>query len=263
MRSIVLRATALAVSTALLSILVATGCAKKRTQIKPAAQYYNEGICFMSKRKGGDFFNPPDYEKARESFQEIIYEHPTSRFAPLAELRIADTFYEAGDYLTAAEYYEQWRKRRVGRPETPYSIYRTGMSYYHLMLSLDRDQTYTRKARINFRFLLSGYPKNEYARAIGKKMKVLNVRLARHEMYVGKFYFRHRHWWASIDRFYTVLSEYMKNGFDEEALFYAWRAYRKLGRFEESAKVYHQMVKRFPKGEWTKRAKPYQLIETA
>ena len=74
------------------------GCPKKEKPSRPPAELYNEAISFMTKGKGGDILNPPDYEKARETFQEILYEHPTSRYAPVAELRIADTYYEAGDW---------------------------------------------------------------------------------------------------------------------------------------------------------------------
>jgi len=244
-----------------LSVVIVAGCPKKKDIKKSPEQLYNEGICFMGRRKGGNFLNPPDYEKAREAFMEIVYEHPTSRYAPPAELRIADSYYEAGDYLSSAELFEQWRRQHIGRLEVPYSIYRAAMSYYHLVLSKDRDQSYTRQALSKFRYLISSYPESEYARAVGEKTNVLEVRLARHEMYVGKFYFRHRHWWAAVDRYQTVLDQYSKKGFDEEAMFYMWRAYRKLGRFEESTAVYHRMVKRFPNGEWIRRAKELESTQ--
>jgi outer membrane protein assembly factor BamD len=234
---------------------LAAGCHKKIPPVKPPEQLYNEGLLYMSKGKGGNFVNPPDYEKARELFESVIYEYPTSRYAPLAELRIADTYYEAGEYTTAADEYAQWRKHHVGRPEIPYVIYRVGMAYYHLILSQDRDQTCTHKALDNFQYLVANYPENEYTKAIGEKMSILEVRLARHEMYVGRFYFRHERWWSAVDRFQVVMENYPRKGFDEEALYYTWRSYRKLDRFDESAETFHKMVENYPNGQWTRRAR--------
>jgi len=248
------RVSAMCLALGMLAAIMA-GCPKKTPPLKPPEELYNAGMRYMSKGKGGGFLNPPDYDKARQNFETIVYEHPTSRYAPLAELRIADTYYEAGDYATSSDNYTQWRKHHVGRPEIPYAIYRTAMSYYHLILSMDRDQTDTREALVNFHELVTNYPDNEYTKAIGEKMTILEVRLARHEMYVGKFYFRHRRWWSAVDRFQVVLSEYPRKGFDEEAMFYTWRSYRKLGRFNEATSVYSQMVNNFPNGKWTHNAK--------
>lgn len=235
-------------------VLMSAACPKKTPPQKTPDVLYNEGMYYMSKGKGGDFLNPPDYEKARGTFQQILFEHPTSRYTPMAELRIADTYYEAGDYLTSADQYDLWWRHHLGRPELPYAIYRTAMSYYHLMLSKDRDQTYTRLASINFRYLIENFPDNEYTLAIGEKTSLLDVRLASHEMYIGKFYFRHNRWWSAVDRFQVVLDEYSRRGFDEEAMLYQWKSYRHLGRFEEADAVYHRMVEKFPKGKFTRQA---------
>ena len=230
------------------------GCHKKILSQKPPDQLYNAGMYHMTKKRGG-FLNPPDFEKARKNFEEIVYDNPTSRYAPVAELRIADTYYEAGEYGTSADLYFQWRKHHVGRPEVPYAIYRTAMSYYHLMLSMDRDQSSTLQALECFHILIADYSDNEYTKAIGEKITILEVRLARHEMYVGKFYFRHRRWWSAVDRFQAILDQYPRKGFDEEALFFTWKSYRKLGRFNEAADVYGKMVNLFPNGDLTKHAK--------
>jgi outer membrane protein assembly factor BamD (BamD/ComL family) len=67
-----------------------SGCKKKIPQPRDPAVIYNEGIAMMSSSGKHTFLNPPDYEKARKAFQEILYDHPTSEYAPLAELKIAD-----------------------------------------------------------------------------------------------------------------------------------------------------------------------------
>jgi len=238
-----------------------TGCPKKKEKpVKPPEQLYNDGVSFMAKRKAGAFFNPPDYEKARNAFQEIVYEHPTSRYAPLAELKIADTHYEAGDYQTAADRYERWRKHHVGRPEIPYAIYRTGICYFHLMLSIDRDQTYTRQALDNFRLLLARYPESDFAEAVGEKTRILEARLAEHEMYIAKFYFRHNRWWAAVDRCRALMATYPDAGLDQEAMYYIWKSYRKLKRPALAENTYNQLVEQFPEGKWADRAR--QKLET-
>ena len=251
--------TAAVVFTAIAALQI--GCPKKPVVESPPDELYNEAISYMTVGKGGSLLNPPDYEKARGIFQKIVYEHPTSRYAPLAELRIADTYYEAGDYITSVDYYEMWWRHHLGRPELPYVIYRTSMSYYHLILSEDRDQSFSKEALANFNYLISNYPDNEYAVAVGEKINILEVRLAKHEMYVGKFYFRHNRWWSAVDRFTTLLQTFPNKGFDEEAMFYMWQSYRNLDRFEEANSVYHRMLKKFPAGVWTSQAKELETTQ--
>jgi len=229
---------------------------KKVHAVRDPVTLYNEGLAYMSDREGRlSFLHPPDYEKARKDFDEILFDHPTSRFAPLAELRVADCYYESGEYESAAPAYDNWRKNHVGRPEIPYVTYRVAMSYYHQILSIDRDQTTTRIALLEFQNLVKNYPDSEYAGAVGDKAEILRTRLAKHEFYVGQFYFRHHDYWAAIDRFQVILDNFPKKGLDEKALYWSWRSYKALGRRDQAEHAYNLLNERFPDGDLTRRAK--------
>lgn len=232
-----------------------SGCKKKIPQPRDPAVIYNEGIAMMSSSGKHTFLNPPDYEKARKAFQEILYDHPTSEYAPLAELKIADTYYEEGNYDTAATAYDAWRKYHIGRPEIPYVTYRLGMCYYHQVRSIDRDQTNTRLALLEFQTLITTYPNSEYAAAVGDKTEILRTKLAEHEFYVGKFYYRHRDYWSAVDRFKGILQNYPKRGLDEKSLFWLWRSYVQLGRFDRADPVYNELLQRFPEGRYARQAR--------
>lgn len=249
----------LAISALLIVALVISGplaCKKKHPEPKDPAQLYNEGLAYMNDRRGKlGFLFPSDYEKARKAFEEIIFDHPTSRYAPLAELRIADTYYESGEYQLAVTAYDDWRKNHVGRPETPYVCYRVAMSYYHQILSIDRDQTTTRMALLEFQNLIKNYSSSEYAGAVGDKAEILRTRLAKHEYYVGQFYFRHKDYWAAIDRFEGILENFPKKGLDEKAIYWSWKSYLELGRSDQADLTYNLLNERFPNGELTRRAK--------
>ncbi len=48
------------------------------------------------------------YELARENFKSLIENYPVSKYAPLAQLGLADSYYLTADYRNASEAYEKY-----------------------------------------------------------------------------------------------------------------------------------------------------------
>ncbi len=148
------------------------------------------------------------YELAEKEFQEIRDRYPDSPYALWAELKLADCKFFAGKYLEAAVLYEEFEKLHPTNEAIPYVIYQIGTSYYKMMLSPDRDQTYTHKAIEAYERLLRSYPDSPYVYEARKRIAEARERLAQHELYVARFYYRTKRYRAAYYRLLYLLENY-------------------------------------------------------
>ncbi len=96
------------------------------------------------------------------------------------------------------------------------------------MDSVDRDQTVVRQALEVFEQLVSQYPASTYAQKAQQRMDECRKSLAGHEMYVGRYYFKAKHYQGALARFQNTLSNYPNTGFDQEAQDYISRCQEAL-----------------------------------
>ncbi len=188
------------------------GCAGHDAVVeKPAGELVDDGI-----RQ----FNKGNYVKAIEAFEQLKDWYPFSKFAILAELKIADSHFHLAQYTDAIFAYEEFEKLHPRNEAVPYSIYQIGMSYYLQVDSVDRDQTSAEKAITAFERLIRQYPRNTYAQlAQGYRDECIKS-VAGHELYVGIYYYRMEHYKAALERFKDLIENYSDVGVHTKALAY-------------------------------------------
>jgi outer membrane protein assembly factor BamD len=170
------------------------------------------------------------YKAASKAFQEIKDRYPYSKFAILAELKMADTLFMQSSYDEAYDAYKEFERLHPTHRAIPYVIYREGMCHYKQMKSIDRDQSPTVKAEEDFGRLVNRFPKNVYAARARMKIRECYASLAQHELYVGRFYFRMKKYRAASIRFRYAIRHYPDVGQYYEALEYLGRCEEKLAK---------------------------------
>ena len=166
-----------------------------------------------------------DYENGRyadsiEKFQKLKDYYPFSKYAILADLKIADAHYHREEYEDAIFGYENFEKLHPRNEAIPYVIYQIGMSYYDQISTPDRDQTAARKALETFQRLKKQFPQDEYARRSEEKITKCLKSLAESTYLIGVFYYRSNHFKAALQRFMSVISDYPDVGYHQQALEY-------------------------------------------
>ena len=166
-----------------------------------------------------------DYENGRyadsiEKFQKLKDYYPFSKYAILADLKIADAHYHREEYEDAIFGYENFEKLHPRNEAIPYVIYQIGMSYYDQISTPDRDQTAARKALETFQRLKKEFPQDEYARRSEEKITKCLKSLAESTYLIGVFYYRSNHFKAALQRFMSVISDYPDVGYHQQALEY-------------------------------------------
>lgn len=158
---------------------------------KPPQQLAVEGVQKMQKK---------DYGDALKAFQQLKERYPYSKYAILAELKVADAHFYKGQYAEAAIAYEEFARLHPRNEIIPYILYQIGMCHFLSFHSTDRDPEETRLAMDAFQRLIKAFPQSEYSQKAEKQLFECRKRLASHEFYVAQFYYRLEKYQAAKDR---------------------------------------------------------------
>ena len=168
--------------------------------------------------QGVEDFNDGKFEAATESFQKIKDRYPYSEFAIKAELKMADALYERDLFDEAYDEYTEFEKLHPRNPEIPYVVFQKGMCNFSRVSTIDRDQTYTWKAKEDFERLIKRYRRSAYTERARKKVRECYIKLAEHELYVGNFYFKMEKYQPAMSRYIYLIENYPDVGQYYEAL---------------------------------------------
>jgi outer membrane protein assembly factor BamD len=149
-----------------------------------------------------------DYGDAIKAFQQLKERYPYSKYAILAQIKVADAHFYKEEYADAAIAYEEFARLHPRNEIVPYVLYQIGMCHFLAFQSVDRDQDETRLAGESFQRLIQAFPQTEYARKAQKQLFECQKRLAAHEFEVAHFYYRQGKYQAAKDRLDRLAATY-------------------------------------------------------
>jgi outer membrane protein assembly factor BamD len=204
----------------MLALLVVTGCTTLKDQYDKYFGGEEIGTAQELAWDGMDAYEGGDYSKAIEKFQNLKDYYPFSKYAILAELKIADAHYQRDEYEDAIFAYEDFEQLHPRNEAIPYVIYQIGRCYYDQIDTPDRDQTPAQKALETFQRLIKQFPRDQYATRAAGHIKTAQKSLAGHAFSVGVFYYKTKHYKAALNRFMSIVSDYPDVGYHRNALAY-------------------------------------------
>jgi outer membrane protein assembly factor BamD len=187
-------------------------------------------------QQGIEAYQDSRYKRAVESFQRLREEYPLHQLAILAELGIADTHFSNEEYADAELSYTDFINLHPTNDNLPYAMYQLGMCHHKQMLSIDRDQTETKKAKKEFERLIARFPNSKFSFMAEKMLRECKQRLGDHEFYVGHFYFKRKQYKAALKRFEMIIKEYANLGLDYKVSYFISETKRRLAE-EEARKI--------------------------
>lgn len=198
---------------AALAVLLCVNCAlfSRENLEKPAVDLIQDGV---------DAFDRGRFSEAIKNFEQLKDWYPFSKYAILAELKIADAHYELKQYAEAELAYEEFEQLHPRNEAVPYVIYQIGRCHYEQIDAIDRDQTPARKALDIFNRLKRQYPNDPYTLRAQSHIVKCNQSLAEHDFYVGQYYFKSKRYKAALNRFTAVITTYPDVGVHYRALHY-------------------------------------------
>lgn len=176
-----------------------SGCAHKDEPIRSAQDIFKEAKELSQKGK---------VDKASELFMEVRTYYPGDELAKKSLLETADLYYNNDLYETAQQSYEEFRLLYPTDPESGFSLYRIALCHFNQMSTLDRDQSETVRAIQTFENYISSYPNSLHVQAAKDQLVEAKTVLAKHYVYIGKFYLKKDDYKAACNRFQYVKKQY-------------------------------------------------------
>jgi len=186
--------------------------------------------------EGMEEFERGRFRNSIERFEKLKDWYPFSKYAILAELKIADAHYNLQEYAEAVMAYEEFENLHPRNEAIPYAIYQIGICYFEQVDTIDRDQTATREALSTFRRLVKQFPNDPYANLARAKIRTSLKSLAANELYIGLYYLKTKHYEGALNRFKSVIANYPDAGVHYQALQYIAQCERLLQKTDSKKK---------------------------
>jgi outer membrane protein assembly factor BamD len=242
-------------------LLAAAGCGSSSTV---GALNYGDNARKAYAEALDDFFDD-ECVRAEPEFRNGRRLYPYTRFAALAELRVADCLYRDGKYAEAVQAFEQFVRYRPSHVEVAYARFMVALCQYDQIPSSwllsppahEREQHFTHEALRLLRRFIVDFPKDPLIPR-AKRMAQRAIRLlAAHEMYVARFYLDRDYPVAAVGRLRTLITTYPTSGYEPEALLLLGETYLDLNETDQAKRAFQELRQRFPKSAFVGQARDH------
>lgn len=168
--------------------------------------------------EGSSAFVSGNYKDAVKAYTDLKDWYPFSKYAILAELKIADANYQLKQYDEAIIAYEAFEKMHPKNDAIPYVIYSSGLCWFDQLDTVDRDQTPAKNSMLLFKRLINQYPASEYAQKAKEKIQRCLENLSGHELYVADFYYKTKQYTSALARYESLVMNFPGSKESKEAL---------------------------------------------
>jgi len=237
---------------ALLPILLASALACGTSRVtftgevkygKTAEDDYNAGL---------DEAKSENWVEAQKFLEHCRTKYPFSKFAPLAELKLADIKMEQERYVEAAEAYGSFVRMHPTHELADTAAYEEGLAlirdgpsdFFLLPPAEERELKTVRDGVAKLEAFLAKWPASKHRAEAEALLAKARARLADHEWYVAGFYAKRNRWAGAAGRYETLVRKYPGTPHEVDALFALSDAYVKLDdRFKARQALQEIIVK--------------------
>lgn len=209
-------------------------------------------------------FDDKDWDTAKALFKEVKRKYGYSRYARLAELRIADADWQAEKTAEAIQEYRSFVHDHRTDEEVPYARFRIVKGLYGQISDTlllppqeERDQATTGEAYKELRSFLHDYPRSKYTPDAEYMLTIVTGRLVRHELYVARFYLRRDNYGAAVARAQYALRNFEGSGLEPEAMVLLGETYLKMHQVADAKQTFAQVLTKYPTSAFTATAKNF------
>jgi outer membrane protein assembly factor BamD len=206
--------------------------------------------------KGLDKLKEDDWIAAAKYFAFIRARFPYSKYAILAELRLADAEFGAEHYLQAIDAYKMFIKFHPTHEMVTngYAAFRIGEAYYEMLPgdfwllppAFEKDQSAAADAHRELALFMRKYPRSGYIERAKKMVRSCARRLAEHEWYVARYYWKRDEPMGTVLRLRRLLARYGGVGYDPEAMWLLGQAYVRTKMPERAKETWQKLIQKYP-----------------
>lgn len=247
-----------------LATMIFPGCAggptatKKMAYSDTAKQNYEKGIKALEKKQ---------LEEAKKFFDFVRSRFPLSQYAVLSKLRQADLLFRGGKFVSAINAYDGFMKDHPTHREVVngYVPFRIGLAHYRMVPddfflfppSYEKDLAPALAAVTVFRRFLEKFPDSKYSERARKYFTRSLKLLARHELYVARFYLSKGKPKGAILRLEHIIRQYPEAGFEPSVMLLMGKTYLKMKEIDRAKSVFKDLTKKHPEDRNASQARLY------
>lgn len=235
--------------TLLAFVLIALGCSGKAA-VKPAEPFNPE----KSFEKANTHIEKKEFDEARKILLELKNRDLSKKYAPLAQLKTADSYVREGEPELAVAEYRRFLDIYPDHMHAPYAQYQIAMVYFNQIESPDRGYSDAQKAITEFEKLKKNYPRNPYKDLIDMRIERCRNIMADYEYLVGEFYLKKESYGAAISRFEGLLKKYPDYKKEDTVMLSLGIAYKKSGEIARAESLLAGLIEKYPSSPLTKEA---------
>jgi len=244
----------------LLVFILVSSCSKNESKISIIKEKKQDLEMIKVYQEAYDALNLNDNYFAAKKFLEAELLFPQSEWAPKAVLMASYAFYLNNFYADALSNLERFIKTYPNNKDIAYANYLIAMCYYETIEDEKRDLEPLLNAKNKFNYIVKNYPNTDFALDAEFKLEFIEDLLASKEMYIGRHYIKKKKWIPAINRFKTIINDYDRTIFVEEALHRLVELNYRIGLVDESKKYAEILGYNYLSSEWYK--KSYKVFNT-
>ncbi len=216
-----------------IALTALTACSGSRTQVDMTRM--DAPALYAGAQRAIDVNN---FGLAVVMFQQLESRFPFSAEAQQAQLEIIFAHYKARSFEQAEAAADRLLREQPRHPDMDYVHYLRGLINFDRSLNVmdaafgvdpaRRDPSLARQSFQSFQLLVTSYPASRYVPDAQQRMVFLRNQLARHELYVARYYMTLSAWVSAATRARTVIEQYDETPSAIEALVILHNAYRNL-----------------------------------
>jgi len=209
---------------ALAALLALSACKTKHVSFTGEVKF--AATAEENYKAGVELIEDKSYPEAQKFLEYVKTKYPFSKYAALAELRLADAKFAQQLYPEAVEAYLQFVQLHPTHEEVDYAEFRAGLAHNRDAPSdfvlfppaHEKDQRQLERAAAVLSKFLEKHPKSKYADEARKILASAQAKLAEHEWYVAEYYFKRKRWAGAADRYEALVEKYPGTRREPEAL---------------------------------------------
>jgi len=196
-----------------------------------------------------------EYTEARTVLLEVRNRDLTKKYAPLAQLRIADSYVKEEEPELAIAEYRKFLEMYPDHQNASYAQYQIAMVYFNQIEGPERGYSGAASALAEFEKLKRDFPRNPYKELAEMRIEKCRNTIADYEFLVGEFYMKKGSYSAAISRFEGLLKKYPDYKKQEKVLMNLALCYKQTGQRERSVESLQNIIERYPNSSFASDAK--------
>lgn len=222
-----------------------------KSKVKPTETFDAEKV-FVS---ANEQLERKNYDEARAAFLEVKNRDFSRKYAPLAQLKIADSYVKEDSPEMAISEYQKFIESYPDHQYASYAQYQIAMIYFNQIEGPERGYSGAAKALEEFEKLKKTYPRNPYKEEVELKIQKCRNIIADYEFIVGEFYFKKGAYNAAIGRFEGLIKGFPDYKDEAKVLFLTGLSYKELKQNEKAQAFFSLLAEKYPNNKLAKDAR--------